>query len=110
MIVALGFGNAPDSLVHHADTREQCTSDRASVQATADRSLDLSLADLVDRVLPLATNYVRVVRFIEMREHHEFGLVNHALCAALQVRSLVSRSKTALGGWSGQIRTVHRIE
>eukprot|EP00282_Hemiselmis_andersenii_P015672 CAMPEP_0114152910 /NCGR_PEP_ID=MMETSP0043_2-20121206/24067_1 /TAXON_ID=464988 /ORGANISM="Hemiselmis andersenii, Strain CCMP644" /LENGTH=152 /DNA_ID=CAMNT_0001247897 /DNA_START=70 /DNA_END=525 /DNA_ORIENTATION=- len=64
--------------------RIKCTSDRLNIQATSDVTLDLSLADLVTRVLPLATSYVRVVRFIEMREHYEYGMVNHAFCSAMQ--------------------------
>ena len=46
----------------HLPPFSQCSSDRLSVTATADRSMDLSLADLIDRILPLATYYVRVVR------------------------------------------------
>ena len=38
-----------------------------------DPSLDLSLADLVERVLPLSHYYVRIVKFIELRQHYEFG-------------------------------------
>ena len=65
-----------------------------------DSSLDLSLSDMVDRMVSLCQYYVRVVRFTELRQHYEFGensfelyhgtdqllagLVNHALCAALQ--------------------------
>ncbi|EKX37814.1 hypothetical protein GUITHDRAFT_116122 [Guillardia theta CCMP2712] len=39
---------------------------------------------MVDRMVSLCQYYVRVVRFTELRQHYEFGLVNHALCAALQ--------------------------
>ena len=48
-----------------------------------DPTMDLSLADLVDRVAPLAAYYVRIMRFIDVRQHYEHGLVNHALCSIL---------------------------
>jgi len=47
-------------------------------------SLDSSLSDLVERVLPLGTYYTAIFAFIEHRSHHDYGLVNHALCAAMR--------------------------
>ncbi|KAI0084948.1 Spc98 family-domain-containing protein [Irpex rosettiformis] len=47
-------------------------------------SLDPSLRDLVERILPLATYYTGITSFIESRSHLDFGLVNHALCAAMR--------------------------
>ncbi|EJD07888.1 gamma-tubulin complex, DGRIP84/SPC97 component [Fomitiporia mediterranea MF3/22] len=47
-------------------------------------SLDPSLRDLVERVLPLATYYTAITTFIQDRSHLEYGLVNHALCAAIR--------------------------
>lgn len=47
-------------------------------------SLDPSLSDLVERILPLATYYTGITSFIEARSHLDFGLVNHALCAAIR--------------------------
>ncbi|ESK91942.1 spindle pole body component [Moniliophthora roreri MCA 2997] len=47
-------------------------------------SLDSSLRDLVERVLPLGTYYTAITSFIEQRSHLDFGLVNHALCAAIR--------------------------
>lgn len=52
-----------------------------------DQSLDPSLHELVRRVLPLCSNYSTVVRFIEEKSAFEYGLVNHALSAAM--RSLI---------------------
>ncbi|CCM01248.1 uncharacterized protein FIBRA_03297 [Fibroporia radiculosa] len=46
--------------------------------------LDPSLRDLVERILPLATYYTAITSFIELRSHVDFGLVNHALCAAMR--------------------------
>ncbi|TFY54873.1 hypothetical protein EVJ58_g8598 [Rhodofomes roseus] len=48
------------------------------------RSVDASLRDLVERILPLATYYTAITAFIEQRSHLDFGLVNHALCAAMR--------------------------
>ncbi|KAL5504990.1 ALP4 [Sanghuangporus vaninii] len=47
-------------------------------------SLDPSLRDLVERVLPLATFYTAITGFIQARSFLEYGLVNHALCAAIR--------------------------
>ena len=64
--------------------RIKVTSGEAGLAIRPDPTLDLSLADLVDRILPLTHYYVRVVRMIDLRQKYEFGLVNHALCAALR--------------------------
>ncbi|KAF8628827.1 hypothetical protein AX17_005888 [Amanita inopinata Kibby_2008] len=47
-------------------------------------SLDTSLCDLVERILPLGTYYTAITAFIEQRSHLDYGLVNHALCAAIR--------------------------
>jgi gamma-tubulin complex component 2 len=64
--------------------RIKVTSAEPGLAIRPDPTLDLSLADLVDRVLPLTHYYVRIVRFIDLRQNYEFGLVNHALCAAVR--------------------------
>ena len=38
----------------------------------------------MERILPLATYYTAITAFIEQRSHLDFGLVNHALCAAMR--------------------------
>lgn len=40
--------------------------------------------DIVNRILPLATHYIAINHFIESRSELGFGLVNHALCAAVR--------------------------
>ncbi|KAH9855480.1 Spc98 family-domain-containing protein [Lenzites betulinus] len=47
-------------------------------------SLDPSLRDLAERILPLATYYTAISAFIESRSHIDFGLVNQALCASMR--------------------------
>lgn len=64
--------------------RIKVTSAEPGLAIRPDPTLDLSLADLVDRVLPLTHFYVRIVRFIDLRQNYEFGLINHALCAAVR--------------------------
>lgn len=54
------------------------------VQFTVDPQLDPSLYDLVQRIIPLATYYTSVSTFVELRSHLDYGLVNHALCAAIR--------------------------
>ncbi|KAL4233344.1 Gamma-tubulin complex component 2 [Mactra antiquata] len=49
-----------------------------------DQSLDVSLMEMVKRILPLASNYSIVVRFIEEKSAYEYGMVNHALSAAMR--------------------------
>lgn len=39
---------------------------------------------MLDRILPLATYYTAIAAFIESRSHTDYGLVNHALCAAIR--------------------------
>ncbi|KAH9475975.1 Spindle pole body component alp4 [Psilocybe cubensis] len=47
-------------------------------------TLDSSLGDLVERIIPLGMYYTAIHAFIEQRSHLDFGLVNHALCAAIR--------------------------
>ncbi|KAM5241151.1 gamma-tubulin complex component 2 isoform 2-T4 [Hipposideros larvatus] len=49
-----------------------------------DPSLDLSIKELVNRVLPVAASYSTVTRFIEEKSSFEYGQVNHALAAAMR--------------------------
>ncbi|CDS01372.1 hypothetical protein [Sporisorium scitamineum] len=53
-------------------------------QFTIDAALDAPLRDLVDRILPLATDYTAIYAFIETDSGLEYGTVNHALCAAIR--------------------------
>ncbi|XP_006456070.1 hypothetical protein AGABI2DRAFT_188151 [Agaricus bisporus var. bisporus H97] len=48
------------------------------------QSIDSSLRDLVERILPLGTYYTAISAFIDRRSLLECGLVNHALCAAIR--------------------------
>ncbi|XP_071453118.1 gamma-tubulin complex component 2-like isoform X2 [Hetaerina americana] len=47
-------------------------------------AIDLPLKELVNRILPLASHYSMVARFIEEKSRFEYGVVNHALSAAMQ--------------------------
>lgn len=42
------------------------------------------MRNLVERLLPLGTYYTGISAFIEHRSHLDYGLVNHALCAAIR--------------------------
>ena len=46
--------------------------------------LDPSLRDLTKSVLTIATQYSAVEAFVEIQSRDEFGLINHALCAAMR--------------------------
>ncbi|KAE9402631.1 hypothetical protein BT96DRAFT_956235 [Gymnopus androsaceus JB14] len=54
------------------------------VRFIVEPSLDSSVRDLVERILPLGTYYTAISAFIEHRSHLDYGLVNHALCAAIR--------------------------
>ncbi|XP_076466365.1 gamma-tubulin complex component 2-like isoform X2 [Babylonia areolata] len=70
-----------------------------------DQSLDPSLHELVRRILPLCSNYSTVVRFIEEKSAFEYGLVNHALCAAM--RSLIKDYMVLVAQLEHQYRGGH---
>ena len=38
----------------------------------------------MERILPLGTYYTAISAFIDHRSHLDYGLVNHALCAAIR--------------------------
>lgn len=46
--------------------------------------VDPSLRELVERILPLASYYTSIDAFVEAHSHLDYGLVNHALCAAIR--------------------------
>ncbi|KAJ3967090.1 Spc98 family-domain-containing protein [Lentinula raphanica] len=54
------------------------------VRFVVESSLDPSIRNLVERLLPLGTYYTGISAFIEHRSHLDYGLVNHALCAAIR--------------------------
>eukprot|EP00058_Branchiostoma_floridae_P003856 XP_002589344.1 hypothetical protein BRAFLDRAFT_77796 [Branchiostoma floridae] len=49
-----------------------------------DPSLDVSMKELVNRVLPVCSHYSSVCRFMEEKSMPDYGQVNHALCAAMR--------------------------
>ncbi|KAH9830213.1 Spc98 family-domain-containing protein [Rhodofomes roseus] len=71
-------------IVYHPDYSAEDDDPLQGVRYVVSPSLDASLRDLVERILPLATYYTAITAFIEQRSHLDFGLVNHALCAAMR--------------------------
>ncbi|EGG07568.1 gamma-tubulin complex [Melampsora larici-populina 98AG31] len=59
-----------------------------------DNDLDPSLRELVERILPLASYYTSIDAFVEAHSHLDYGLVNHALCAA--IRDVLKRYVTLI--------------
>eukprot|EP00061_Rhincodon_typus_P018780 g48100.t1 len=57
---------------------------RQSRSFTVDPTLDMSVKELVNRILPIAASYSSVTRFIEDKSSFEHGQVNHALAAAMR--------------------------
>ncbi|KAJ7345362.1 hypothetical protein JRQ81_001312 [Phrynocephalus forsythii] len=57
---------------------------RESRTFLVDPNLDMSVKELVTRILPVAASYSIVTRFIEEKSSFEYGQVNHALAAAMR--------------------------
>lgn len=51
---------------------------------TIDKTLEMSMLELVQRILPVCSHYSTICRFMEGKSSFEHGLVNHALCAAMR--------------------------
>ncbi|XP_073238459.1 gamma-tubulin complex component 2-like [Porites lutea] len=51
---------------------------------TIDKTLEISMLELVQRILPVCSHYSTICRFIEGKSSFEHGIVNHALCAAMK--------------------------
>ncbi|KAI9245069.1 Spc98 family-domain-containing protein [Sporodiniella umbellata] len=68
-----------------------------------DPTLDPSLKNLVEKFLPLSTYYSSVNAFVEVRARFEYGLVNHALGAAM--KAFLKQYKTFIAQLDGQFHT-----
>ncbi|RKP26377.1 Spc98 family-domain-containing protein [Syncephalis pseudoplumigaleata] len=81
LYVMMGIeGKYIDMTVHEGEHQD----DLQSATFTVDETLDPSLNDVVQRILPLASHYITIQSFIDSRAKFEYGLVNHALCAAIR--------------------------
>ncbi|CAL8282835.1 unnamed protein product [Merluccius merluccius] len=49
-----------------------------------DPTLDMSIKELVNRILPVASYFSTITRFVEEKSSFEYGQVNHALTAAMR--------------------------
>ncbi|KAJ5077069.1 gamma-tubulin complex component 2 [Anaeramoeba ignava] len=48
-----------------------------------DNTLDISLSSLLHQILPLCTNFYIISEFVDSRFDFQYGLTNHAFCAAI---------------------------
>ncbi|CAK5280946.1 unnamed protein product [Mycena citricolor] len=71
-------------ITFHEDYSAEDDDPLQGIRFVVSPSLDTSLRDLVERILPLGTYYTAILAFVEQRSHLDFGLVNHALCAAIR--------------------------
>ncbi|KAI0746314.1 Spc98 family-domain-containing protein [Daedaleopsis nitida] len=78
------MGIEGNHITYHPDYSPDDDDPLNGVRFVVSPSLDPSLRDLVERILPLATYYTAISSFIELRSHLDFGLVNHALCASMR--------------------------
>lgn len=49
-----------------------------------DLTLDVSIKILVNRILPICSHFSTVTRFLDSHSHFSHGMINQALCAAMQ--------------------------
>ncbi|KAL1738690.1 gamma-tubulin complex component protein, partial [Schizophyllum fasciatum] len=81
-------------ITHHPDYSPEDDDPVQGIRFVPSPSLDASLRDLVERILPLGTYYTAITAFIEQRSVLDYGLVNHALCAS--VRAMLKDYQTLL--------------
>lgn len=70
-----------------------------------DPSLDPSLKELTLRILPICSAYSTIIRFVESRSMYHYGMVNHALAAA--IKSLMENYFILIAQLEHQNKTNH---
>lgn len=55
-----------------------------SIEFVVTQELNSSITDIVRRMLPLGIKYLRICEYIDTHSRYEYGMVNHAFCAALK--------------------------
>ncbi|KIJ09112.1 hypothetical protein PAXINDRAFT_172617 [Paxillus involutus ATCC 200175] len=81
-------------ITYHPDYSPEDDDPLQGIRFLVASPLDPSLRDLAERVLPLGTYYTATSAFVESRSHLDYGLVNHALCAA--IRDMLKEYQTLL--------------
>ncbi|KAF9223192.1 hypothetical protein BS17DRAFT_782515 [Gyrodon lividus] len=81
-------------ITYHRDYSPEDDDPLQGINFVVASPLDPSLRDLTERVLPLGTYYTAISAFVESRSHLDYGLVNHALCAA--IRDMLKEYQTLL--------------
>ncbi|KAF8191280.1 gamma-tubulin complex, DGRIP84/SPC97 component [Pholiota molesta] len=71
-------------ITYHPEYSPEDDDPLQGIRFVVSSSLDSSLSDLVERILPLGMYYTAISAFVEHRSHLDYGLVNHALCAAIR--------------------------
>ncbi|KAG2029965.1 Spc98 family-domain-containing protein [Suillus americanus] len=69
---------------HHPEYSPEDDDPLKGTRFVVSSPIDSSLRDLTERIVPLGTYYTAISSFVESRSHLDFGLVNHALCAAIR--------------------------
>lgn len=83
LFVLLGFEGQYVTFVDGYDPAEE--KDRlVGPRWKVSHGLDLSLKNLVQSMLTMASHYIALETFVEVQSRQEYGLVNHALCAAMR--------------------------
>ena len=81
---------------------DSITNESAPRKFTVDKTLDPSLRNLVERILPVCSSYSAVVRFVEEKSTFYEGRVNQALSAA--IRGLVKEYCVVVAQLENQLR------
>ncbi|KAI7823165.1 Spc98 family-domain-containing protein, partial [Gamsiella multidivaricata] len=84
LFTMMGIEGKYITMVHPSISAKDQDMDYVHLEFKSDESLDPSLRDLVSRILPLASIYLSLEAFVELRSRFEYGFVSHALCAAIR--------------------------
>ncbi|KAJ2956059.1 hypothetical protein NQZ79_g8038 [Umbelopsis isabellina] len=108
-IIHPGDGESDDNNMEDATTTKVLETEADQdiswddIAYSLDETLDPSLRQLVEKLLPIATYYMSVDAFVELHSRFEFGTISHALCAAL--RSLLKEYLILIAQLEHQFRS-----
>ncbi|KAL1918322.1 uncharacterized protein VTP21DRAFT_2982 [Calcarisporiella thermophila] len=81
LYVLLGISGTYIKVINFDDASESLDD---IIEFEVDKTLDPSIADLIQRILPLATYYHTVKSYVERYSNFHYGLVNHAICSGMR--------------------------
>lgn len=67
-----------------------------------DTELDISLTNLMNRILPIATHFMNIARYVDKHNTYENGLFTHAFCAS--INSIIREYHILIAQLESQLR------